>query len=57
MSRLERGIVYYLEWLFKEFVDVLNAKPVMTQLAEHRIETGTAKPINQTPYYLYREKI
>ena len=40
--------------------DVFDTKPGRTRLAEHRIETGSAKPIRQPPYRLphaYRETV
>ena len=35
-----------------EYSDVFDNKPGSTTLAEHRIETGSAKPVRQPPYRL-----
>ena len=43
-----------------EFNDVFNTKPGQTNLAEHRIKTGTANPVRQAPYRLphaYQEDV
>ncbi len=49
-----------LEGVLEEFADVLRNHPGRTELAEHRIETGTAHPVRLTPYRLphaYREPV
>ena len=38
--------------LLKEYSDVFSNKPGNTTLAEHRIETGSSKPVRQHPYCL-----
>ena len=46
--------------LIMEFQDVFNDKPGRTTLTEHKIETGSARPIRQQPYRLphaYRETV
>ena len=46
--------------LLEEYSDVFSIKPGSTTLAEHRIETGSAKPARQHPYRLphaYRETV
>ena len=43
-----------------EFNDVLSTKPRRKNLAEHRINTRTANPVRQAPYWLphaYREDV
>ena len=43
-----------------DFSDVFSTKPGSTKLAEHWIETGSAKPVCQLPYrlsYAYQETI
>ena len=43
-----------------EFSDVFSTKSGQTNLAEHRIKTGTANPVRQVPYRLphtYREDV
>ena len=49
-----------MEHIVSEFKDVFDIKPGKTRLTEHRIETGSAKPVKQTPYRLphaYRETV
>jgi len=49
-----------LRLLMKKYSDVFDNKPGSTTLAEHRIETGSAKPVRQPPYRLpqaYRETV
>ena len=49
-----------VERLLSEFRDVFGIKPGSTNLAEHRIETGSAKSVRQSPYRLphaYRETV
>ena len=49
-----------LRELFKEFADVLQNRPGRTEVVEHRIETGAAKPVRLPPYRLphaYRETV
>ena len=41
-----------LQQLIEDFRDVFNNEPGRTTLAEHRIETGSAKPVRQRPYRL-----
>lgn len=46
--------------LLAEYADVFSNKPGCTSLAEHRIETGSAKPVRQHPYRLphaYRDTV
>ena len=49
-----------LHRLLTEFSDVFSTKPGVTHLAQHRIETRSAKPVRQAPYRLphaYRETV
>ena len=49
-----------LESVVEEFADVFNNEPGSTTLTEHRIETGSARPIRQRPYRLphaYRDTV
>ena len=49
-----------MERIVSDFKDVFDTKPGRTSLAEHRIETGLAKPVRQPPYRLphaYRETV
>ena len=49
-----------MERIVSEFKHVFDTKPGMTRLTEHRIQTGSAKPVRQTPYRLphaYRETV
>ena len=49
-----------LRELFKEFADVLQNRPGRTEVVEHQIETGAAKPVRLPPYRLpqaYRETV
>ena len=49
-----------MDHLIEENKDVFNTRPGMTRLTEHRLETGTAKPVRQAPYRLphaYRETV
>ena len=49
-----------LEGLLKEFSAVMSDEPGRTHVAEHRISTGTAKPIRKHPYripHAYQEAV
>ena len=49
-----------VQQIIAEFADVFSTKPGATRLAEHRIETGAAKPVRQAPYRLphaYRDTV
>ena len=46
--------------VLQEFTDMIKSEPGRTMLAEHRIETGDARPIRQPPYrlpYAYKDEV
>ena len=46
--------------ILQEFTDMIKSEPGRTMLAEHRIETGDARPIQQPPYrlpYAYKDEV
>ena len=49
-----------LQQILKEFSQVLQNQPGRTELAEHKIETGSARPVRLPPYRLpqaYRDSV
>ena len=49
-----------LHEVLQDFTDVMKSEPGRTMLAEHRIETGDARPIRQPPYrlpYAYKDEV
>ena len=49
-----------IDQIVSDFSDVFSSKPGRTDLVEHRIETGRARPIRQAPYrlaYAYRATV
>ena len=57
-ERLSSSQKEQLRQLREEFADVMSDQPGRTTLAEHRIETGSARPVRLPPYRLphaYRE--
>ena len=49
-----------LQLILKEFSQVQQNQPGRTELAEHKIETGSARPVRLSPYRLpqaYRDSV
>ena len=59
-ERLSSSQKEQLRQLREEFADVMRDQPGRTTLAEHQIETGSARPVRLPPYRLphaYRESV
>ena len=59
-EQLSGGQCRALHNIVREFYDVFSDKPGRTTLTEHKIETGSARPIRQQPYRLphaYRDTV
>ena len=59
-NRLSTDQLEQLQHLLTEFSEVLKNQPGQTQLAEHKIDTGSARPVRLPPYRLpqaYRSEV
>lgn len=59
-DQLSTGQQKELQQVIQDYPDVFSTRPGLTTLAEHKIETGQAKPVRQPPYRLphaYRDVV